>query len=803
MYGEGDETFRARHAAVRRAFGPLFEWTARRGMRVFLTTDMLTVTPPLARYLRRLAPAAGVGGIDASDPAVWAVYRAGLDELFDTMPSISGLVIRFGEGGNLYHTAGWPYRSEVAVRDAKSLRAMLHGLLPLFERRANTLVLRSWTVGVGSIGRLHIDPAVYERVLGDIDSPSLIVSTKYTKGDFFSYLPLNPTLMSGRHRRIVEFQARPEFEGFGAFPDFLGEEWANALRTIRAKNPRLAGTYIYSQAGGPLRAGPRMLYPLHGFWLWTDANVFVGSQLAMNSSADVRALARQWASERFGDPRGDDRGESGAASAPSAQRVGDAVANMLIETRRAVLDGFYIRAFAEREVRVPGLELPPLMWIFEWDRVGGWHSLLSLVYRGSRDAVDVSIAEGHEAAAIVRRQRELLRAAFAAGSGGMGSSTFREEALRSLEYQETLFDTLAAWRQTFLSYYRWLDTGDSEAWTRWRDSRQQFEIAARRHVDRFGHDLGFPAFDLRSAFEAEANAGRAVWGRRLAVGLLIALVTLVGLGSPLVQRWRPAARLSAKLFARLPAFGRIARLTFTAAVTPWRLVREPIDLESSAAVSVLAIALVALLAATLTSFTTDRHRHRLSAARGCRRARVREHGDRSREARGPRPPARRIGRTVDARHHPAVRVDRLRQPHRLLVSLLDLADLPHRRGDDRRGDGRVDRLHDARIPRRRWLARPRRRMPRGGGRRRRHAERAAARMARRPAIARSSSERRARHGDDAVRAANLRGCEPRHGQHAVHCRRADARGRLRAVPQIDDVVQVNSLNRACGFSRMQ
>ena len=382
--GEADETFRARHAAVRRAFGPLFEWTARRGMQVFLTTDMLTVTPPLARHLRRVAPAAS----DAADPAVWQVYRAGLDELFDTMPSISGLVVRFGEGGNLYNTAGWPYRSEVAIRDAKSLRAMLHGLLPIFEQRQRTLVLRSWTVGVGSIGRLHIDPATYEKVLGDIDSPALVVSTKYTAGDFFSYLPLNPTLMTGRHRRLVELQARPEFEGFGAFPDFLGEEYARALRTIRAANPRLAGTYIYSQSGGPLRAGPRMLYPLHGFWLWTDANVFVASRLAIDSSSDVRALAKQWGSERLGDGRSDQGDEV----------IGDAIATMLIETRRAVREGFYIRAFAEREVRVPGLELPPLMWIFEWDRVGGWHSLLSLVYRGARDDLDASIAEGNAAA---------------------------------------------------------------------------------------------------------------------------------------------------------------------------------------------------------------------------------------------------------------------------------------------------------------------------------------------------------------------------------------------------------------------
>ena len=590
VYGEGDETFRARHAAVRRAFGPLFEWTAQRGMQVFLTSDMLAVTPPLTRYLRRIAPKAGAIGIDAADPAVWQVYRAGLDELFETMPAISGLVVRFGEGGNLYSTAGWPYRSEVAIRDANSLRAMLHGLLPIFEGRQKTLVLRSWTVGVGSIGRLHIDPALYERVLGDIDSPALVVSTKYTAGDFFSYLPLNPTLMSGRHHRLVEFQARPEFEGFGAFPDFLGEEWAHALRTIRATNPQLTGTYIYSQAGGPLRAGPRMLYPFHGFWLWTDANVFVGSQLAMNPSADVRGLARQWASERFGD-------------APGQRVVGDAIANMLIDTRRAVLDGFYIRAFAERDVRVPGLELPPLMWIFEWDRVGGWHSLLSLVYRGARDGVDTSIAEGHEAAAIVKRQREQVRAAFASAAPASHAQVL-EEALRSLEYQETLFDALAAWRETFLSYYRWLDTSDSGAWTRWRDSRQQFQAAARHHVDRFGHDLGFPAFDFRSALEAEANATRAEWGRHIIVSLLLALAGLIWLGSPFGRRWPPVAKSFAKLDETMPAFSKIARLTFTAAATPWRLVREPIDLESSAAVSMIAIALVALLAATLTTFTT-------------------------------------------------------------------------------------------------------------------------------------------------------------------------------------------------------
>ena len=188
-----------------------------------------------------------------------------------------------------------------------------------------------------------------------------------------------------------------------------------------------------------------------------------------------------------------------------------------------------------------------------------------------------------------------LRAEVEAEVGPARCGAVCDEALRSLDYQATLFEALAAWRQTFLGYYRWLDTGDTRAWSQWRAGRQQFEVAAREHVARFGADLDFPAFDLQSASDAAAAGERGVWARRLIAGLLIALVVLLGLGSPLGQRW--------SVLAKSPARASVSRLTWTAAVTPWRLVREPIDIERSAAVSLLAIVLVGLLVATLTSFT--------------------------------------------------------------------------------------------------------------------------------------------------------------------------------------------------------
>src|SRR5262245_48096870 len=71
--------FRARHEAVRRHFGPLFDWTSRNGMRVFLETDMLALTPPLSRLLRESAPDKRAPGIDATNPVVWQIYAAGLE----------------------------------------------------------------------------------------------------------------------------------------------------------------------------------------------------------------------------------------------------------------------------------------------------------------------------------------------------------------------------------------------------------------------------------------------------------------------------------------------------------------------------------------------------------------------------------------------------------------------------------------------------------------------------------------------------------------------------------------------------
>ena len=87
-----------------------------------------------------------VGSLDTTSPDLWAVYTAGLDELYAAAPSLDGVLVRIGEAGRVYDVDGWDYYSSLAVTTVDAVRAMLTALtgqathrsrrhLPLLERR--------------------------------------------------------------------------------------------------------------------------------------------------------------------------------------------------------------------------------------------------------------------------------------------------------------------------------------------------------------------------------------------------------------------------------------------------------------------------------------------------------------------------------------------------------------------------------------------------------------------------------------------------------------------------------------------
>ncbi|GMA23916.1 hypothetical protein GCM10025864_16750 [Luteimicrobium album] len=91
VYPDGDP-HAARAQALVQAFAPVWKYAHDLGMKVYLSTDMLAVDPPLEAYLQRT-----VGSLDTTSPKLWSVYQDGLRELFGAMPFVDGLMIRVGE----------------------------------------------------------------------------------------------------------------------------------------------------------------------------------------------------------------------------------------------------------------------------------------------------------------------------------------------------------------------------------------------------------------------------------------------------------------------------------------------------------------------------------------------------------------------------------------------------------------------------------------------------------------------------------------------------------------------------------
>lgn len=542
VYADGDE-HRDRAIALREAFDGFWERADQLGMKVFLRTDMLALTGPLERALTER-----FGSLDTEDPEFWSVYTAGLDELYEAAPALDGVLIRIGEAGAIYDVGGWDSYSALEVTTVDAVRTMLGAFTGQAEASEREVIFRTWSVGVGAVGDMHTNDASYEAVLGGIDSPALIVSTKYTLGDFYSWLPLNHTLEQGGQRRIVEFQSRREFENFGAFPNDLGAQYQWALQQLLASNDRIEGVWVWTQDGGPWRAGPMSLYLKAGFWQLSELNTQLAVDLARDPDADVAGITAAWAREWFSDD-------------PDTV---EAIVAAMTRSREAIEQGMYLEQFAEQRVFAIGLEPPPMMWIFEWDILTGDSAVLDVMYSIVRDSaggdgaagVDAAIASGAEAVAAVEEMRDAVTATDASS---WRSPELHEEFVSTLDYELDTLRLLEAYRALILHQGQWHDTRAPSAREAWEADRERFDELAAAHLERYEGDLDHPAFNLTAAELGVDRSERdpaMAWAARVLLVLALAWVVIGVLSS--------RTRLVAKPGAAA------ASATWVASIRPWR-----------------------------------------------------------------------------------------------------------------------------------------------------------------------------------------------------------------------------------------
>jgi hypothetical protein len=314
------------------------------GMELFVTTD--------ANFSTGLRQ-----GRFASDATM--IARA-CSMLLERFPQVSGVVLRIGECDGL--DVDNEMRSNLSVRTPAQARLLITRLLPLFERHGATLIARTWTVGAFPVGDLIWNPATYHAVFDGITSHSLIVSHKYGVTDFFRYLSLNPLIFEGTQRKLVEFQARREYEGFGEFPSFVGDYY-ESLRKELTRCESLAGIMVWSQTGGWSRF--RSLTFMPGSSMYNEINTAVTVSLFAKGDGVEAAVFR------FCQMR--------------APHLNAAKLLRLLRLSSEVIESlWYIPEFSQHSIFFRRTRVPPLVWVF-WDTIVISATLRLLVRRFASD----------------------------------------------------------------------------------------------------------------------------------------------------------------------------------------------------------------------------------------------------------------------------------------------------------------------------------------------------------------------------------------------------------------------------------
>ena len=144
---------------------------------------------------------------------------------------VDGVITRIGESDGA--DVRGEFKSRVVVKTPTQAKKYIKELLPVFEKNNKTWIFRTWTVGVGKIGDLMWNEKTFDSVFSDVKSENFIVSMKYGEADFFRGLELNRLFWQGNQKKIIELQAKREYEGFGELPFYTGwdyEKFYNQLK---------------------------------------------------------------------------------------------------------------------------------------------------------------------------------------------------------------------------------------------------------------------------------------------------------------------------------------------------------------------------------------------------------------------------------------------------------------------------------------------------------------------------------------------------------------------------------------------
>ena len=423
------------------------------GLRVFYHLDLFVLPKRLVEHFNSEICDPQTGRILLDRPRTLELHQVLFDELserfpqVEQFPQIDGYIIRVGETylyDTPYHTGNGPiprfgpdwaatylYDEALASRPYEGhwspAQADAYVTLLRFLREAvcvkhgKYLIFRTWDIFPD---KLHSVPGHYRDVADRVEPhPTLLFSIKHTALDFWRRVKVNECLAEGRHPQVVEVQCQREYEGKGAYPNYVMQGVINGFEENARKigladllrNPQIQGIYSWSRGGGWY--GPYLQDEL-----WCDLNAYVLAQFVQDPSRLEEDIFCDYARQKLG-------------MAPADV---DRFRKLCTLSARAVLKGRYCEVFD----RGLGESLLPVANWMRDDRLGGREQLaMILEYLNKNQLAGEALREKAEAVQLWDEIAVLAREI------NWPDARRREHVTVSAEYGRLLFNIVhQGWR---------------------------------------------------------------------------------------------------------------------------------------------------------------------------------------------------------------------------------------------------------------------------------------------------------------------------------------------------------------------
>lgn len=408
--------------------------TKNAGLDLYYHVDLIVLPKLLLDNFRNELCDPDTGRISIRRPFTQETLRAMFQNIACKFPEIDGYVIRVGEtytydtpyhlgnGAVTYQTDG-PCKSEV-----EEFIILLNLLIDEVCKKEKKLIFRTWDCYPN---RFHSSADYYLNITSQIEAhPNLIFSIKYTAADFLRRVPPNQCLGIGKHPQIVEVQCQREYEGKGAYPNYIGHDL-------------LDGSAENNNEGGLNQISENTLF--NGLFTWSRGGGWYGPYISSEfwCELNVRTVAAWFADTSRNEDAAFSKacGEITGLSSQDIERFHEAC----LLSSKAVLKGRYVAALDSTKTNSI---IPICHWWMRDDVLGGLDQLNpALEYLYDHSLMDEALVEKAESVKLWESIVEII------GSLEFPNKSLGNDILVSAKYGLALFGMVeAGWRVMSYGY---------------------------------------------------------------------------------------------------------------------------------------------------------------------------------------------------------------------------------------------------------------------------------------------------------------------------------------------------------------